>query len=125
MTIGEAIAAADQISTNLIAQNTKKQWLSELDGRIYNEIIDPYGKNKEFKGYTSSSASTTKLLVPYPYDSIYVIYLEQEIALRNAEIARYNNARTVFNERLEAYRRWYIRMNRQDTPNISFPVRRY
>ncbi len=125
MTINEAIAAADQNSNNLINKSTKRRWLSELDGRIFYEILYPRADKGGFSGYDDKTPVDQPLLVPYPYDSIYVTYLEKEIARRNSEIVRYNNASVVFNEQMEALRRWHARTHKQNTFNITFPMRRY
>lgn len=124
MNIMEAIAAADKLCNNMLEESMKKAWLSELDGRIYYEIMQPYGQRGDFTGYQTKS-SDTELLVPYPYDSLYVAYLQMEIARYNFEIPRYENARIVFNERLDAFRRWWNRTHKTKSVNIRFPIRRY
>ena len=125
MTIREAIDAADGLRNNVIAENVKRAWLSELDGRIYFEILKPYGKPEVFNGYRDGTPDDTELLVPYPYDSLYISYLEKEIARQNAEMPRYNNASIVWNEKLEAFRRWFVRTHDSEPVRISFPVRRF
>ena len=124
MTIIQAITAADGLRNNAVNGEIKRAMLSELDGRIFYEIIQPYGDAGEFVGYTDQTPSDTELLVPHPYDSLYKAYLEQEIARISGEMARYNNVRIVFNERLEAFRRWYVRTHTPHTPRITFPTRR-
>ncbi|MBQ8836446.1 MAG: hypothetical protein IJ002_03155 [Clostridia bacterium] len=123
MTIMEAISAADGLRNNHIDEQIKKAWLSELDGRIFYELIRPYGKQDEFTGYGADTASDTALIVPYPYDSLYVTYLEMQIARQNNEMPRYNNAAVVFNEQYSAFRRWYSRNNVKPSVGISFPTR--
>lgn len=125
MKIMEAIAAADQLCNNMIGEPIKRAWLSELDGRIYYEIMQPCGASGDFSGYDDITPSDTELLIPYPYDSLYVTHLQMEIARHNSEIPRYENARIVFNERLEAFRRWWVRTHEIKSPTIRFPLRRY
>ena len=125
MTIIQAITAVDELRKNMIDVNVKKALLSELDGRIYFEIIDPYGKVGDFKGYDSHTSEETALLTPYPYDSLYLSYLEQEIARMSNELPRYNNARIIFNERFEAFRKWWTRTHEPPSVNITLPMRRY
>ncbi len=125
MTVGQAIAAADAAKINVTDAGVKLAWLSELDGRIYFELIKPFGGAGTFGGYDGSTPEDTELLVPYPYDALYVAYLEQELCRAGGETAKYNNARLIFNEKYSAFSRWYARTHGQSTPNIKFPVRRY
>ena len=126
MTIQEAIAEANSLSNNLIDEALKIKWLSELDGRIYYEIIAPNAKSGAFKEYTQNTPSDTELIVPHPWDSLYVSYLEMEIARVSADNVRYANSRILFNDRYGAFSSWYVRTHKDDSsPNISFPVRRY
>ena len=122
MTINEAIAAVDGLRNNQIPEDVKRAMLSELDGRIYREVIAP--ESVDFTGYNTETNSETVLLVPYPYDGLYVNYLEMEIARINAEMPRYNNAAIVFNEKYAAYKRWYNRTHTRPSAGIVFPTRR-
>ena len=122
MTINEAISAADGLRNNQIAEEIKRAMLSELDGRIYREVIDPCGS--DFGGYTAETDGEAKLIVPYPYDGLYVTYLEMEIARMGAEMPRYNNAAIVFNEKYSAFKRWYNRTHPRSSVRIVFPTRR-
>jgi hypothetical protein len=122
MTINEAIAAVDGLRNNQIPEGVKRAMLSELDGRIYREVIAP--NSIDFTGYNTETEGETVLLVPYPYDGLYVNYLEMEIARINAEMPRYNNAAIVFNEKYAAYKRWYNRTHTKPSAGIVFPTRR-
>lgn len=122
MTINEAITAADGLRNNQIAEDIKRAMLSELDGRIYIEVVAPYGT--DFTGYNADTDSGTTLLVPFPYDGLYVSYLEMEIARINGEMPRYNNAAVIFNEKYSAFKRWYNRTHPKKSAGIVFPTRR-
>lgn len=122
MTINEAISAADGLRNNQIDESVKRALLSELDGRIFFEVINPYAK--EFNGYNENTDSGTELIVPYPYDGLYVTYLEMEIARINGEMPRYNNAAVIFNEKYSAFKRWYNRTHPKKSAGIVFPTRR-
>ena len=125
MTIYEAISKADELRNNKIDEPVKVAMLSELDGRIHRELIDPRGENGEFHGYGESTPSDTRLLADYPYDGLYVAYLDAEICRLNGEIQKYSAARNIFFEKYEAYRAWYARTHKYGAPNIKFPTRRY
>lgn len=127
MTIDQAIKSADKLKNNLIDEGIKVRLLSELDGRIYSEITNPYAETA-FNGYGDDTPRSTELLVPYPYDGLYVTFLEKEICRINNEIPKYNGLAEIFNESYEAFKLWYVRTHKittPETPKITFPMRRY
>ena len=81
MTIMEAIHRIDSVKPNRYSQQEKVQWLSILDGRVKAEIIDTHedGDTSNFKGYTEKTDLDTALLVPAPYDDVYLFWLESNI----------------------------------------------
>lgn len=125
MTIYEAISKADELRNNAIDEPVKVAMLSELDGRIFCEVISPNSNAVLFEGYGIDTPSDTQLLVCYPYDSLYVSYLEAEICRLNGEITKYTVARDSFEHKYEAFKAWYIRTHTIPTPNVRFPTRRY
>lgn len=113
MTILEAINRVDTTKPNSYTQTEKVDWLSTLDGIIKKEIIDTYegGENIVFEGYTPDTSLDTVLLVPAPYDDIYIRWLESRIDYANGEYGKYNNSATAYNTALDAYARYYSRNN--------------
>ena len=99
MTVNEAILLADRQRPNACAQLDKILWLSELDGRIKNEILDAREGFEDvvFTGYTGVSDGGTTLLAPHPYDCIYAYWLFTKIDFVNGETARFNNSALMFN----------------------------
>ena len=111
MTIIEAINRVDTIKPNSYGQTEKIRWLSELDGIIKNEIFDTHegGENISFSGYTEDTALDTVLLVPAPYDDIYIHYMEMRIDYANNEYGKYNNSMVMYNTAYSAFERYYNR----------------
>ena len=111
MTIMEAITRIDTIKPNSYSQKEKIQWLSTLDGIIKTEIIDTHngGEAVKFDGYTEETNLTTKLLVPAPYDEIYLFWLESKIDYWNGETGKYNNSINMYNAAYSTYERYYNR----------------
>ena len=111
MTIIEAINRVDTIKPNSYGQPEKIRWLSELDGIIKNEIFDTHegGKNISYSGYTEDTALDTLLLVPAPYDDIYIHYMEMRIDYANNEYGKYNNSMVMYNTAYSAFERYYNR----------------
>jgi hypothetical protein len=111
MTIIEAINKIDTLKPNSYTQLDKIRWLSDLDGMIKIEIIDTHkgGEAVTFNGYDGNTDVSTELLVPAPYDDVYVKWLESKIDYANAEYGKYNNSSTAYNNALSAFERYYNR----------------
>ena len=109
MTILEAINRVDTTKPNSYTQIEKVDWLSTLDGIIKKEIIDTHegGEAIVFDGYDTNTELDTPLLVPAPYDDIYIRWLEARIDYANGEYNKYNNSATAYNTAFEAYSRYY------------------
>lgn len=113
MTILEAINRVDTTKPNSYTQTEKVDWLSTLDGIIKKEIIDTHegGEAIAFEGYTPDTSLDTVLLVPAPYDDIYIRWLESHIDYANGEYGKYNNSAMAYNSAFEEYSRYYNRNN--------------
>lgn len=111
MTIIEAINKIDALKNNTYTQDDKVEWLDRLDRIIKLQIIDTHegAEGVPFTGYNADTDLHTVLLVPAPYDEVYLRWLEAQIAYNNDEIDRYNTAITMFNTAYEAYEKYYNR----------------
>lgn len=111
MTIQQAITRTDSLKPNQYSDEQKIEWLSELDGRIMEEIISPRSgeKTSAFKGYNKDTDTNTQLLAEEPYSRLYVLYLCSQIDFGNAEYTRYNNSAMAFNEAYESFFGYYNR----------------
>ena len=111
MTILEAINRVDSTKPNSYTQIEKVDWLSTLDGIIKGEIIDTHegGEAIVFESYGANTLLDTELLVPAPYDDIYIRWLEAQIDYANGEINKYNNSLTAYNDDYDLYARYYNR----------------
>jgi hypothetical protein len=111
MTIIEAINRIDSLKPNNYTQPEKIKWLSNLDGIIKKEIIDTHkgSENVSFEGYVAETALDTVMLVPSPYDDIYVKWLEAQIDYANADTKRYENSMIMYNTAYSAFERFYNR----------------
>lgn len=111
MTISEAISRTDARKPNTFTTDDKIRWLNNLDGYIKNEVIDVHegGENIAFEGYNAETDASTELLIPSPYDEVYIFHLEKEIDLAMGEIGRYNNSAASYNLALRDYRNYYRR----------------
>ena len=111
MTLAEAILAADLTRPNELEPELKRAWLSALDGQLDAELYAAHeDRPAPFAGYDGTAdPETTVLLVPWPYDDIYIRYLVMRIDLENGELERYNNDALAFNRILRSYAGHYAR----------------
>ena len=118
MTILEAINRVDSTKPNSYTQIEKVDWLSTLDGVVKTNIIDTHegGENVVFNGYDVDTSLDTELLVPAPYDDVYIRWLEARIDYANGEINKYNNSLTAYNDAYDLYANYY---NRKHMPKGS------
>lgn len=123
MTIEIAIAKCDEINPNTVDETTKIRWLSQLDGLIKSEILDNYERNNtepdisDFSGYTEDTPRSTALLVPFPYDDIYVNYLVAQVYLFLGENTKYNNYAMIYDSEKETYENYYARTHKPKSPH--------
>lgn len=115
MTISEAITRTDAVKPNGYTQREKIFWLSTIDSIVKTEIIDTHegARGISFSGYTEDTPVSTVLLIPAPYDEIYVRYLEMQIDYANNEYGKYNNSMMMYNTAYAAFERYY---NREHMP---------
>ena len=111
MTLIEAINRIDSLKPNTYTQAEKVKWLSNLDGIIKKEIIDTHeGSDKvHFDGYKDDTPLDTVLLVPFPYDDVYLKWLEAQIDYATGETQRYENSMIAFNSAYSTFARYYNR----------------
>lgn len=111
MTILNVINRADELAPNQYTAEQKAAWLSDFDGKVYEEVFQTHEGGEEAVypagGYDETTA---ELLIPEPYAAdIYVNYLLSRIAEANAEIPKYNLYATLMNTAYEQFGVWYHR----------------
>lgn len=113
MTIREAIERLDTLKPNMAPEEQKVRWLSEVDGQVWNELILKHedAPFRLFNGYDAETDPETELLVPYPYDALYIHYLSAQVDLLNQEIGKYNNSAEMYNQGLKNYSDYYTGMH--------------
>ena len=122
MTIIEMITDVDALKPNGYEQPYKVQWLSQLDSRVKQDIIDTHegGEDVSFSGYNDDTPIDTKLLIPPPYDDVYRFWLEAQIDYANGEYTKYNNSMAMFNTAYSAYERYYNRTHMPKGNKLKF-----
>lgn len=122
MTIIEAINRIDDLKHNTYDQKDKLEWLSRLDSMVKRLIIDTHegGEDVSFTGYDDSTDIHTELLIPAPFDEVYLRWMEAQIDYSNGEYDKYNNSIEMFNTSWTGYQNYYNRTHMPKGKSMKF-----
>lgn len=114
MTIAQAIERIDSLKHNTYTTGDKIEWLSRLDAMIKRLVIDTHDGADEviFDGYDDHTNRQTELLVPSPFDEIYLRWLEAQIDYHNGEYNKYNTVILMYQAAYDAFDAWYNRTHK-------------
>lgn len=113
MTVTDTISQADELRLNTISDEQKAAWVMGLDQQI--------GERIDMDSYVHSwPAGDVELLLPAPYDRVYVLYLCSQIDYYNNETALYGNDKAVYDEAMSEAMAWWRRQHCPDnTGNVQ------
>lgn len=94
MTVTEAITRIDELKPNSYPLSEKVRWLSAVDACVAERILGLSEETVSFSGYTGEG--DTPLLVPAPYDEMYLHFLSAQMDLYNGEYTRFNNSMALY-----------------------------
>jgi hypothetical protein len=131
MTPNKVIEKIDRLKPNSYSEEDKMGWINELDGMVkrlvfqwdegyiaelktkrdfgqiteeeYNDLIE------KAKPYEYPKDMNKELLIPFPFDDTYALYLEAKIDYYNREYGNYNNSAMMFETQFNEYKKAYIR----------------
>ena len=111
MTIREAINRIDSLKHNVYSTNDKIAWLNRLDSMVKSLIIDVHegAGYIGFYGYDEETDMDTELIVPAPFDEVYLRWMEAQIDYHNGEYDKYNNAIIMYQTAFDGYANYYRR----------------
>lgn len=129
-TVAEIISQYNTERPNSVEDAQKVLWLRKCERMIINEILVSHEHDLEeetrvelkvvgshlvvtgagsFEEHIDSFGMDSYLLVPEPYDDLYIHYLDQRIALNNNDKTRYNTAAAQYNNALLTYQQYVNR----------------
>lgn len=103
MTLLKAIARADSVRPNALDQELKADWVMELEAEIA-ECMDVELPENTFP-------KDMELLMPYPHDNIYYLYLCAKIDLTMEDTQSYVNDQVVADSAIVDAKSWWRRHN--------------
>lgn len=107
MTIETCMRLVDEMEPNGVPSEIKLRWLSEVEGKVKVELLgeDP----AQVALLDTDTPVTTELEAPHPFDQLYWLYLVAMTDCMNGDVARYENAATLFNAAYQNFGRWLKR----------------
>lgn len=101
MTLLKAIARADSVRPNALDQELKADWVMELEAEIA-ECMDVELPENTFP-------KDMELLMPFPHDNIYYLYLCAKIDLTMEDTQSYVNDQVVADSAIKGAKSWWRR----------------
>lgn len=106
MKLFEAIKKADLLRENMIPEEIKAEWIYSLECEFAEVMGEPFSGN--------SFPMEKELLMPFPYDEAYYLYLAAMIDNANQDVELYENDKTLANAAVARAKAWYRREHRPD-----------
>ena len=123
MTVKNAIAKANELRLNTMSDEQKASLLREIDGELLEMFaadahppVEPTEEEEPVEpGWPVVNTwpdEDPELLMPFPHDAAYIMYLCAQIDYYNMEIDLYQNDMTAYNAAMAAGRAWWRRHHR-------------
>ena len=112
MTRIDAIKEADRLKPNAFPAEDKLRWLERLEKRIRREILLQHEGTVPALGNFGSEELNLELLVPSPYDEMYIHWLCAQMDYYNGEPDSFNASNAMFEAMFGQFRNDYRREHR-------------
>ena len=104
MDIKTAIATIQRMKPSPYGEAMLTEWLSELDGQLFDTVFTDREEAPENNTpYKAVEDADVVLVVPFPYDQIYIYWLSAKIDFANGETDRYANSMAMYNSYHESF----------------------
>ena len=108
MTPNKVIEKVDGRRPNAYDEEIKLGWISNLDGMVKRLVM----QEDEITPYSYPEDMDKELVIPFPFDDLYELYIESMIDYYNREYGNYNNSAMMFEAQFTEYKKDYIRKHR-------------
>ena len=106
-TIREILEQVDSRKPNAFSDSDKVRWLAELDGKIAADVLLVSIEDIQQLKYSWPEDAETELLVRFPHDDLYSLWLYARIDFENGEYNKYQNSMELFNAVYNNFVRWF------------------
>lgn len=114
MTVNDVINEVNNLKPNDYGNEEKIKWLQRLDQQIKQEVCDThrYNDGESEPDVTTAYTTDTVLLVPAPYDELYVHFLSAQIDYYNREYDGFNATNSMYEACFSSFRNRYNQTHR-------------
>lgn len=109
MTVREAIERLDNLNPNSYTLEDKIEWLNRVEQTAYNDVLMTHNPLPGEYEPVSGERLERELCIPSPYDQAYVYLMMSQVDFSNAEIEKYNNSNSMYEQAYSNWRNWYNR----------------
>lgn len=107
MLVSDAIKEADRLKPNEFTTEDKLKWLERIERRVREEILRHYKTPApEVLPFTTEDLSR-ELLVPAPYDEIYIHWLHAQMDYYERDYNSFNASNGMAEAVFVEFRNWY------------------
>lgn len=104
MTISDVVLEIGRIKPHSYTEDTLRRWLSELDGKVWEDLMCHYLPADEKPSLPYAADDTlAALLIPFPHEDVYIKFLGAQIDFHNGDVERYNNSMMMFTEQYQTF----------------------
>lgn len=123
MTLADLIAYVDQIRPNAFDKDVMTGWVSEIEHKVYDQIINKAVGNtaEDPTPYIYDLNDEAELLVDDAHKDVYVTYLLAQMDFANMELDRYNADTAMHQAAWHDYAAEYRRNHFPKNDELTFP----
>ena len=114
MTPLDVISQADTLIVNTIPEQEKKRGVAEVEALVERSL---HPSQEPLPGILPDDS---QLKIPFPWDALYLHYLEMRLYYFQGEIARCNQARAMYEAMYNGYRDYCNRCSLPENRRIQF-----
>lgn len=107
MTINKIITDVDILKPSAYTPEQKAGWIVKVDGMVNRDIV----KSLTYTAPEYPTDGEAELLAPAPYDDMYMLFVEAQIARYQQDYEDYNNTILLFNDAFANYAKYWLRNN--------------
>lgn len=116
MTVNDAIAKVKDRKPNAYSDESLVDWLNECEAMVQREIM--LTVPDEIIQYDYPDDLDKELILPRPYDALYVSYIKMMIEYTQEEYNAYNNTNVMYQTQYQAAQGYFNRLD-PNPPSIK------
>lgn len=109
MTVNECLAKVKDKKPNAYSDESLNDRLNDIEAMVQREIL--LKEPEDIIQYAYPDDKDTELILPRPYDSVYVYYIKMMIEFDQEEYVAYNNTNSMFQAQFSDAQSYYNKQN--------------